>query len=196
MSGTQSSDYAEGLSLPQRTWWKRLLPIQVPYRLNLRRQKLGVCLDVGCGIGRNLSALDDGSLGVDHNPYSVAIARERGLNVMEADDLKGDRSRAKTFDSLLFAHVLEHMSREDARGLVTHYLDYLKPGGKVFVICPQERGFQRDATHVWFATDSEIRRLLTEVGLDVHRSYSFPLPRWAGRAFTYNEFCVLASDPQ
>jgi hypothetical protein len=34
------------------------------------------------------------------------------------------------------------------------------------------------------------------LGLSVRRQYSFPFPRFAGRAFTYNEFVTVArKDP-
>jgi hypothetical protein len=35
--------------------------------------------------------------------------------------------------------------------------------------------------------------LAERVALQVERSYSFPLPRVCGQAFTYNEFVVLAT---
>ena len=37
--------------------------------------------------------------------------------------------------------------------------------------------------------------LSREVGLEPEPWFSFPLPRRAGKAFTYNEFCVRATKP-
>ena len=65
----------------------------------------------------------------------------------------------------------------------------------MFFICPQERGYASDPTHVWFATGPDLVELSREVGLEPGRSWSFPLPRSAGRIFIYNEFCVRATKP-
>ena len=193
---TAGAEYAESLVSKQSVWWKRLLPVQLPYRLNLRRQRLGVTLDVGCGIGRNLDVLPEGSLGVDHNAQSVAYARQQGRDALTVDEFgASDRAVPGAFDAILLSHVVEHMTHDDAVGLLNAYLPYVRSGGKVFFNCPQERGFASDATHVWFATDSDLRDLAREVGLEPVKSYSFPFPRRLGRAFVYNEFCVLARKP-
>ena len=49
--------------------------MQLPYRLNIKRQHLGRTLDIGCGIGRNMQALSADSLGIDHNAQSVELAK-------------------------------------------------------------------------------------------------------------------------
>jgi hypothetical protein len=59
------------------------------------------------------------------------------------------------------------------------------------VFCPQERGYRSDPSHVWFVEHDDIARLMLGWGLDVVRSYSFPLPRVLGPRFTYNEFVVI-----
>lgn len=189
MKDTQTQDYADELWHGQRTWWKRLIPVQLPYQLHLRAQRLGATLDVGSGTGRNLLSLPVGSVGVDHNPQLVALARRRGLEAFTSEEFVG-AGRPGAFDSLLFSHIFEHMTLDEAAVLLKQYLPFLKPGGQVFVICPQERGFRRDHTHVHFMTDDDLRWLLQDAGVRVERSYSFPFPRPVGRWFTYNEFCV------
>jgi SAM-dependent methyltransferase len=198
MSGedTRAGEYAERLVRAQRVWWKRVLPVQAPYRWNLRRQHLGVTLDVGCGIGRNLATLPPGSLGVDHNADAVAHARAQGLDALTVAQFRGGaRARPRSFDALLLAHVVEHMDRDGAVHLLREYLPFVRPGGTVFFICPQERGFASDPTHVWFATGDELASLSREVGLEVTDAFSFPFPRCFGRTFVYNEFCVRAKLP-
>lgn len=92
--GTQDSSYAERLQKKQGVWWKQILPVQLPYRLNLKRQKLGRTLDIGCGIGRNLGALPAGSLGVDHNASAIEMARRDGLQAMTVEEFEGsDQAR-------------------------------------------------------------------------------------------------------
>jgi SAM-dependent methyltransferase len=163
---------------------------QIPYRWNLKRLRLGRTLDIGCGIGRNLIALD--GVGVDHNPTSVAIARSHGLEAFTPGEF---RAKPGAFDSLLFAHVLEHMKTSDARALVQQHLVYLKAGGKVVFLTPQERGYASDATHVEFMDFAALRSLAASLGLRIEQSYSFPFFRWAGRFFKFNEFVVVATSP-
>jgi SAM-dependent methyltransferase len=193
---TDSPDYAERLRRKQTLWWKRLLHVQVPYHWNLRRQGLGRTLDVGCGIGRNLGVLPPGSVGVDHNADSVALARSMGYDALTVEEfLGGELAVLGAFDGLLLAHVLEHMDRTQAVGLVGDYLRYVRPGGRVFLVCPQERGYASDPTHVWFATGVDLVGLARALGLEPERSFSFPFPRKAGKLFIYNEFCVTARVP-
>lgn len=195
--GTEAESYARRLERTQLVWWKRLLPVQLPYRWNLRRQHLGRTLDVGCGLGRNLGSLPVGSMGVDHNARAIEVARSLGLDAVTVEEFELAASEELGgFDSILLAHIIEHLTPADAQALVTSYLPYLKPGGKVFFVCPQERGYRSDPTHVWFAQRHELEDLCRRVGLVPVRSFSFPFPRSLGKAFIYNETCVLAIAPQ
>ncbi len=95
------------------------------------------------------------------------------------------------FDSLLFAHVAEHLSGADCVELLRDYLDYLKPGGRVVVITPQEAGYRSDATHVEFVDFRRAAQLLNSLDLSVERQYSFPFPTWVGKLFRHNEFVTI-----
>jgi SAM-dependent methyltransferase len=193
---TRDETYATRLKTKEGVWWKRLLDVQRPYRWNLRRQHLGRTLDIGCGIGRNLVSLDKGSLGVDHNTASIAEARRRGVEALTVEEWSDSPLRVEgAFDSLLLAHVVEHMTESDAVDLLEMYLPYLRPGGRVFFVCPQERGYTTDATHVRFTDGDALASLARQVGLVPGKWFSFPFPRRAGKAFTYNEFCLLATKP-
>jgi 2-polyprenyl-3-methyl-5-hydroxy-6-metoxy-1,4-benzoquinol methylase len=100
-----------------------------------------------------------------------------------------------TFDSLLACHLVEHMTPEDARTVLRSYLRVLRPGGTVVLVTPQERGHASDPTHVAFSDVAALAALCQDLRLRVDRAYSFPFPRLAGRAFTYDEFVVVASAP-
>lgn len=190
---TRGDEYTARLDRLGGTWWKRALDVQRLYRRNLHRLDLGVTLDVGCGIGRNLAALPPGSVGVDHNATSVRLARSRGLTAFLPEAFAAThQDRSAIFDSLLFAHVLEHMDEPESRRLVEAYLPFVRPGGRVVLICPQERGYASDSTHVRFLDDDAMSALCRSVGLTVERAYSFPFPRPAGRVFPHNEFVVVA----
>jgi 2-polyprenyl-3-methyl-5-hydroxy-6-metoxy-1,4-benzoquinol methylase len=153
----------------------------------------GFMLDVGCGIGRNLAHLDGSAVGVDHNQDSVAVARDRGLRAFTPDEfLASEYARPGTFDSLLSAHVVEHMSSSDATALLGAYLPYVKVGGRLILITPQESGYRSDATHREFVDFAAQERLAHDLGLTVLSRRSFPFPRMAGRWFRYNEFVLVA----
>ena len=116
--------------------WKRALNTQAPYRWNLRRLDLGYVLDIGCGIGRNLGHLDGNGVGVDVSPTSIAEARARGLVAYTAEEFPtSPDAQPERYDSLLFAHVLEHMTHAEASDLVSQLfrlpagLGGLRPGG-------------------------------------------------------------------
>jgi SAM-dependent methyltransferase len=193
---TSGEDYARRLQAKQQVWWKQALNVQAPYQWNLRRQHLGRTLDVGCGIGRNLETLDPGSVGVDHNAHAVAVARERGVTALTVEEWERSELRVPgAFDGMLLAHVIEHLSDAEAVALLGDYLPYLRPGGRVFFVCPQERGYASDPTHVRFTTGDDLAELAHHVGLVPRPWFSFPFPRWAGRPFVYNEFCLLAVKP-
>lgn len=193
---TAGEDYTDRLVTLEATGLKRFLPTQAPYRWNLRRLRLGRTLDVGCGIGRNLHGLSADSVGVDHNPTSVATARARGLHAFtDGEFFEPDRFAPGSFDSLLCAHVLEHMPAGQGEDVLRGYLPYVRPGGRVVLICPQEAGYATDATHVRYLDFAGLREVAGALGLEPERDYSFPLPRAAGARFPYNEFVLLTRTP-
>jgi SAM-dependent methyltransferase len=193
---TEGVDYTRRLERQTGAGWKRLLNVQAPYRWNVRRLGLGFTLDVGCGIGRNLLHLDGNGVGVDHNATSVAAARAAGLTAYTVDDFFGSEfATAGRFDSLLAAHLVEHLAEPAALDVVRSYLPFVRSGGRVVFVTPQERGYASDATHVRFCGFAEVGKLCADLGLTVVRQYSFPFGRWAGKAFTYNEFVTVAAKP-
>jgi SAM-dependent methyltransferase len=193
---TTDAAYTARLSSIGGVWWKRALDVQAPYRWNLQRLKLGFTLDIGCGLGRNLAHLGGQGVGIDHNPGSVELARARGLNAYLLDEFEQtDYNRPLTFDSILMAHVAEHMTEEEAGVLLEKHSALLKPSGRVVLITPQERGFDSDPTHVQFLDFEALRRIAARCGLEIEKQYSFPFPRAFGRLFKYNEFVSISVKP-
>jgi len=193
---TQSDAYTRRLEALGDAGWKRFFDVQAPYRWHIRRLDLGFTLDVGCGIGRNLMHLEGRGVGIDHNADSIEVARQRGCTALTSDDFDGSEyARADHYDSLLLAHVVEHMSVDQASDLLARYLGYIRPGGKVVLIAPQEAGYRSDVTHVQFMDFSALEVILSRAGVEYERSYSFPFPRPVGRVFPYNEFVVMGRRP-
>ena len=195
MSGTIDPKYADRLERLSGLWWKRVLDVQRPYRWNLRRLGLGRTLEVGCGVGRNLKSLQAGSVGIDHNPQCVEAAKSQGLAAYTPEEFFCSPNSSEQFDSLLLAHVLEHVAAPEADALLGTYLSFLRPGGQVVMITPQEAGYRSDPTHVRFVDFHGLRVHAEHVGVAVSRIYSFPFPRWVGRYFPYNEFVCVATWP-
>lgn len=193
---TTDAAYTARLSSFGGVWWKRALDVQTPYRWNLQRLKLGFTLDIGCGLGRNLAHLDGQGIGIDHNPGSVELARARGLEAYLPDEFEQKALiETRSFDSILMAHVAEHMTEQEAAKLLEKYCGLLRPGGRVVLIAPQERGFDSDPTHVQFLDFEALRRIAAHCGLEAAKQYSFPFPRVFGRLFKYNEFVSISIKP-
>ena len=56
---TETAAYRDRLVNLSGAWWKRLVPVQAPYRFNVRRLCPGLTLEIGCGIGRNLGRSEE-----------------------------------------------------------------------------------------------------------------------------------------
>lgn len=187
-SATRDPAYTQRLMVSvQRSSGLRRLA-QLPYRRNIRRLRPGRILDIGCGVGRNLVFLDGNGVGVDHNATSVAVARQRGLTAYTPEEfIESTDAVDGSFDSLLIAHVLEHLAHDDASRLLQDHLRYVRPGGSVIAICPQQRGQASDPTHVTPFPAPQLQALLESCALRAVSITSFPFPTWAGRFFAYNE---------
>lgn len=194
LESTEGEEYTDRLKRLELPLWKRVLDVQAPYRRNLRRH-FGdrEVLDVGCGIGRCLAHLAPRGVGVDHNPHSIATCRERGLTAFTTEEFgESEYATPGRFGGLLAAHLVEHMPRDEAVGILQGYLPYLADDARMVLICPQERGYASDSTHVEFADFDALADVATRLGFTRIRRQSFPLPRAAGKAFTYNEFVLIA----
>jgi 2-polyprenyl-3-methyl-5-hydroxy-6-metoxy-1,4-benzoquinol methylase len=195
--GTEGTDYTDRLERLSGLWWKRIFDAQGPYRRNIRRLGLGRTLDVGCGIGRNLAHLGGNGVGVDHNATSIEVARSRGLEAYTVEEFfaSAELARPDSFDSILAAHLLEHMAESDALEIINSYLPFVRPGGTIVFITPQKAGFASDSTHVRFVDHKEARAFAGKLGLRVDRTYSFPFPVIVGRVFLHNEYVTVARKP-
>jgi SAM-dependent methyltransferase len=195
---TRDEDYADRLASLQGRRWKSLLGVQVPYRWNVRRLLAGrdQVLDVGCGVGRNLAHLGRG-VGVDHNAAAIATARAAGVQAWTTTEWPDCPDAVPgRYDALLLSHVLEHLDAPSADGVVASYLPYLAPDARLLLICPQERGYASDDTHVRLLDTEALAAAAQSWGFAAVKQFSFPLPRAAGKFFTYNEFVVVADRVQ
>ncbi len=189
---TQEHSYTQRLVSLSASPLRRIFNVQAPYAWNIRRTVKGLTLDIGCGIGRNLSHLRGEGVGVDHNKSSVDVCRQSGLLAFTPDEFTHSEHAKKTYRTILLSHVIEHLTFDQAGDLLRSYLPLLARDGLVVIICPQKRGFRSDSTHVTFFDTINITDLINKCGLQVCNSRSFPLPRWCGQWFTHNETIVIA----
>ena len=188
---TSSDQYSDRLTAISQHRWKKFVGPLNPYKFHIRRISNPIVLDVGCGIGRNLDYLGrSAAVGVDHNSRSIEIARERGFTVFTDNEFFECKT---TFNTILFSHVLEHMSSEEAIDIVGKYIKYLNPGGRLLIICPQEKGQKSDPTHVTLCDFHFLKNLIDHHNLELINSYSFPLPQIFGKWFIYNVSIVIAT---
>ena len=101
-------------------------------------------------------------------------------------------NRPGRFETILLAHVAEHMTEDQVVALLQEYEALLGSDGRLVLISPQEAGFRSDATHVQLMDFTRLARISDRLGFQVERAFSFPFPRWVGKLFTYNEFVVVS----
>jgi ubiquinone/menaquinone biosynthesis C-methylase UbiE len=106
-------------------------------------------LDIGCGVGENLSLLRSAGykniVGVDISEEMLNIASKNGHNVSLPEALLVDKN---LFDVLLFSHVLEHIEFKDLQNFLESYFKLCKSDGRILICMPLlYDGFFNDVDH-------------------------------------------------
>ncbi|MGA3072277.1 MAG: methyltransferase domain-containing protein [Bryobacteraceae bacterium] len=115
-------------------------------------------LDVGCGRGEWLELLREHQLhgsGIDLNRVVLAICRERGLPVLEAEAVQHLRSLPEaSLGGVTAFHLVEHLALPQLLDLLDAARRALKPGGVAIFETPNpnnvfvgSRNFYLDPTH-------------------------------------------------
>jgi hypothetical protein len=197
-NNTNSEEYFREINGNTHVAWKKYIPVQFPYSMNLKKQSLGKVLEIGAGLGRNLRVLDF-AVGVEHNIRSVEYCRKNGFDVFLPEEFELEFSDCKdqeaVFDSLLMSHVLEHIEYENQTSTLEQYLPYLKTNSKIMLITPQEAGYHATQSHITWTDFARLEQIILEASnqFEIIKKYSFPFPRIMGKLFKYNEFNVVAS---
>lgn len=140
------------------------------YAVAVTRQALAEgarILDLGCGFGSYVVAAREAGLdayGIELAPFEIEFAQARSRRLRPQDDADliyrvGDaRQLAEEvgrFDGVTIWNVLEHI--EDAKALLASVDDLLKPGGQVFIVCPNYDA-ERDEAHYHVPWTPELSR--------------------------------------
>lgn len=159
-------------------WVRRNQRHRIAFLHRFRRQ--GSVLDVGCGLGLFLLALDPTrydryGLETMPLPYQEA-ARRLGAERIVAGELPAARLPREQFDVVTFWEVLEHLP--NPRAALEAAFRLLRPGGLVLLSLPnfssyQARRFREDwyalslPRHLYHFTPATLTRLLEAAGFRV-----------------------------
>lgn len=143
-------------------------------------------LDVGCGCGPATVMANEGKNnevhGIEPDPDRAAAARARGLDVV-CGYLSADYfAEHGSFDVIMFADVLEHLS--DPAAMLSLALSGLRPGGFLLISVPNVAHWTvrwqllwgnfnymssgiRDATHLRWFTRKTLEQLLSSLDLEI-----------------------------
>jgi SAM-dependent methyltransferase len=103
----------------------------------------GRLLDLGCNEGRGLGLYARNGFstveGLETNPVAAAAARQRGFTVhgVALEDFRPNQ----LYDVVVLSNVLEHAL--DPAEMLRHVRRILKPGGEVWISCPNAASWQR-----------------------------------------------------
>lgn len=93
----------------------------------------GPVLDVGCGRGEFLEILNDAGIpasGVDSNGDMVAVCRDKGLDVQQADGIRSvETTDENSLGGVFAAQVVEHFTPAQLNRWLNAVHRALKPGG-------------------------------------------------------------------
>ena len=134
----------------------------------------GRLLDVGCNEGRGLKIYSHNGYqveGLELNESAAAVAREAGFAVHT--DLLADFQPSAPFDAVVLSNVLEHSL--DPVEMLRDVRRVLRPGGQVWISCPNSRSWLRSAFgrywinwhppfHVVHFSPGSLISLLTDAG--------------------------------
>lgn len=151
----------------------------------LRDYHPGKVLEMGCGPGallRDLSERGFHGTGVELSEQSREVARQLladlpGIQVVE----RLHDQEKHSYDYLLAFEVLEHI--EDDTAALRDWLEYLKPGGIVFISVPAHRArwnvTDLFAGHFRRYDETDALALIERAGLEVMRigTYGWPISR-------------------
>ena len=124
----------------------------------------GKVLEVGCGIGQNISGRR-GVVGIDLSEFAAKKAKKRidSIIIMDAEFLG---FKDVSFDSILCAHVIEHVNNPFA--VIKEFNRILKENGKLALTIPLKRYKSTiEDQHLYIWGPMEISNLLKKCGFKI-----------------------------
>lgn len=160
-------------------------------------------LSVGCAAGKTEEILIKKGIevvGVELHQKAAKLARERGLTILEGDVSRIDVGIAgDLYDCVIYADILEHLP--DPVAILKRHIEYLKPGGIVYVSIPNFRHYSvfwelfvrghiryeaagiLDSTHLRITTRKMVLQWFDQVDLELLK-YRYGIPSRRNRLFS------------
>lgn len=120
----------------------------------------GVVVDIGCGVGEETIRLVGHGrrvIGIDYDPETAALARDRGIGALCADGAVLPLASG-TVDAVCSSHIIEHFV--DPEGHVAEMARVLKPDGVACVVTPNEPADFENPFHVHLFRSESLRTIL------------------------------------
>ncbi len=153
-------------------------------------QPPGRILDIGCGMGDLLSAVDNSweKYGLEVSKYAITEAAKHG-NIFEGS-LKTAPYSNEFFDLITMLHVIEHLDKPEET--IVKLRDILKHDGVLIIATPDFDGalarrfgdnfrLLHDKTHISLFSRNSLRYFLEDFGFEIERE---ELPFFETRYFT------------
>lgn len=146
--------------------WKSYLQSYLP------KDKNAKILEVGCGMGHNLYALNrlryKNITGVDISQECIKYCRSKGFTVklIKANDFSFYKRNRNKFKIIILYDVLEHISPKEGQKLLSFLRQALSPKGQLIISLPNAdhplslRLMYADITHKFIYNKSSLSQLL------------------------------------
>jgi len=150
----------------------------------LPSQPGGKVLEIGCGNGEllaHLRSLGWTCRGVEPDARSAAIARARGLDIIEGGALTDNLIPPESVDAIVMSHAIEHLN--DPGEVLRRCHRILRPGGRIVMLTPNLRSFGHrrfgrnwlhldPPRHLYLFTGLSLGRLAKAAGFDSIDSFT------------------------
>jgi len=154
---------------------------------------LNPILDIGCGEGRFISRNPETIIGIDWNPQSMKICKEKDYNVIQANSLPFEDG---SISGIHCSHVIEHFLPSDVHKILSECDRVLIPEGILVIRSPLLWwGFYSDLTHIRPYNPEVIIRYFTpwqqHTLQQISRNYSVICLKWRYASFgTKIKLCI------
>ncbi len=156
------------------------------------RSGTGRLLDLGCNEGRGLLIYKKNGFkaeGVELNEVAANEARSKGFRVFTIPLEEFDPEYQ--YDVIVLSNVLEHSLEPDK--MLRHVTRFLKPGGQVWISCPNIKSWQRVIFgrywinwhvpfHITFFSAMTLKRLLNNNGFEIKKTKYVTPALWVAQS--------------
>ena len=169
------AELAKMFELEDTYWWfvaRRELVRELLLQYRPAHDEIAV-LDVGCGTGATLKAIDDlgMALGIDRSPEALQFCQTRGLSRLAQATAEALPVGSGSVDVVLALDLLEHI--QDDAAAARELARVLRPGGVLLATVPAgpELWSEHDEAlaHLRRYRAARLRRLLVDAGFDIQK---------------------------